>query len=52
MGDGMLGYYNPEYMSIDFRVDWTTLITAAAAVFAINIITSLIALTLVKKDYK
>ena len=52
MGDGMLGYYNPEYMSIDFRVDWTTLTIAAAAVFAINIITSLIALTLVKKDYK
>ena len=51
-GNGMMGMFDPFYMKINFSVDWTTFIITAAVVFAINIITSLIALALVKNDYK
>ena len=51
-GNGMLGMYNADYMSVRFGIDWTVFLITSAAVFFINIVAGVIALGLVKKDYR
>ncbi|HCA21167.1 MAG TPA: hypothetical protein DEO87_02180 [Lachnospiraceae bacterium] len=51
-GSGVIGAYDSEYMSIRFGADWTVFLVTAAAIFVINTVAGLIALALVKKDYK
>lgn len=51
-GNGMLGNYNADYMSVRFGIDWTVFLVTALVIFFINIISGVIALSMVRDDYK
>lgn len=52
VGHGVTGQFDSDTMSIRFGIDWTVFFVTAAAVFIINIVTGLIALAVVRKEYK
>ena len=51
-GNGMTGLYHSDFMKIRFGIDWAVFIITAVSIFVINIATSLMALSLIKDDYK
>ena len=51
-GNGMTGLYHSDFMKIRFGMDWAVFIITAVSIFVINIATSLMALSLIKDDYK
>ncbi len=51
-GHGFTGLYNSDYMPIRFGIDWTVFLITAAVIFVINAVTGLIALAVVRKEYK
>ena len=52
VGKGITGLYNSDYMSIRFGIDWGVFAATAVVIFVINIVAGLIALALVRDDYK
>ncbi|MCR5149369.1 MAG: FtsX-like permease family protein [Eubacterium sp.] len=51
-GNGLTGLYDGSYMAVRYGIDWSTFIITGLTIFLINVVTSLVALQLVKKDYK
>lgn len=51
-GNGMTGLYHSDFMKMRFGMDWAVFIITAVSIFVINIATSLMALSLIKDDYK
>ncbi|SEF69397.1 ABC-type transport system, involved in lipoprotein release, permease component [Eubacterium ruminantium] len=51
-GNGLTGLYDGSYMAVRYGIDWNTFIITGLTIFLINVVTSLVALQLVKKDYK